>query len=130
MIMFWGSPLLDTILIISTALFLKHYLFLKGVNDEEKRFISYSNTRVRVIIVLSITGELGYIVGSDIAVFDGKYYIYCVLLCGITIYLCALWGIYIGYKYGPKSYEYKESLKTRIQAAIVLPLIFILMYFF
>lgn len=128
--MFLGNPAVDLILAISTVMLLKHYLFLKEVNDEERRFIYYSNKYIRIIIVLSIAGELAYIVGSDIALFDGEYYIQCISLCGITIYLCALWGIYMGYKYGPKTYEYKESLKTRILAAIVLPLIFILMYFF
>lgn len=128
--MLWGSPLLDFIWIISLAFFVKHYLFLRDLNDEEKRLVLYSYTWVRIVIVLSIVGEIGYVIGSDIALFDGKYYIHCLDICVLTFYLCALWDIYIGYKHGPKTSEYKESLRIRIQAVIALPLIVLLMYFF
>ena len=128
--MFWGSPLFDFLLIISMVFFLKHYLFLKDLNDEEKRFVLYSKSWIRILIVLSIAGEVSYVVGSDIALLDGEYYIHCLGVCSATFYLCGLWGIHMGYKYGPKTFEYKESLRIRIQAAIALPCIFFLMYFF
>ncbi len=122
--MFWGSPLFDFILIISTIIFLKHYLFLKDLNDEEKRFVLYSATWVRILVVLSILGEIVYVVASDIALFDGKYYFHALCMCSVTIYICALWGIYIGYMYGPKTQEYKEGLRIRILSAVVLLMIF------
>ena len=128
--MFWGSPLFDFILIVCMFFFLKHYLFLRDLNDEEKRFVLYSYSWARILIVLSIAVEIGYIVGSDIALFDGNYYIHCLDMCAVTFYICGLWGIYIGHKHGPKTSEYKESLRIRIQAAIALPSIALLMYFF
>ena len=128
--MFLGAPLLDFALMCCMVSILKNYFFLKNLNDEEKRFVLYSKTWARILIVLSIVGEISYVIGSDIALFDGKYYIFCLGSYFVTIYFCALWGIYIGYKYGPKDNEYKESLKIRIQAAIALPCIFLLMYFF
>ncbi len=128
--MFWGSPLFDFALTVFLFVFLRHYLFLRGLNDEQKRFVLYSYTWIRILIVLSIAAEVCYVVGSDIALFDGKYYIHCLATCSITIYICGLWGIYIGHRYGPKTSEYKESLKTRVQAAIGLAIVALLMYFF
>lgn len=128
--MFYGSSLLDFALLGCMVSILKSYFFLVNLNDEEKRFVLYSKTWVRILIVSSIVGEIGYIVGSDIGLLDGKYYIYCLGTYFATIYICALWGIYIGHKHGPKTSEYKESLRIRIQSAIALPSIALLMYFF
>ena len=128
--MFWRSPLLDFVWIISLAFFLKHYLFLIDLTDEEKRIVLYSKSWARILIVLSLVVEVCYVVGSDLALFNGKYYIHCLGMCAITFYFCGLWGTYIGHKYGPKTSEYKESLRIQIQAAIALPCIFLLMYFF
>ena len=128
--MFWRSPLFDLALIISTLIFLKHFLLRKDLTEEELLLIKHSHNWIRFCVVISIAMELSYVVGADIALLDGEYYIQCLILCVATIYIGAIWATYIGYKYGPKNYEYTESLKTRIQAAIVLPLIFILMYFF
>ena len=128
--MMWDSPLIDFILMVFMVFFLKHYLFLKDLNDEEKRFVLFSKYWIRILVVLSIVGEVSYVVGSDIALFDGKYYIHCLCACCTTFYFCTLWGIYIGYKYGPKDNEYKESLKIRVQAAVILLVIVLLMYIF
>ena len=46
------------------------------------------------------------------------------------IYISAVGDIYIEYKHGPKNYQYVETLKIRLQAAIALPLIIIIMYIF
>ena len=47
----------------------------------------------------------------------------------IVIYIGALWAIYIDYKYGPEDYRFVENLKLRIEAAIALPCLFLLIHF-
>lgn len=130
MIVIWDSPLFDIVLMISTVGLWKHYVFNKDSNEEAQLYIKYSKLWARVIIIMSLTAEVSYIVGSDIALFDMKYYIHSLSMYLITIYLCALWGIYIGYEYGPRTKEYIHSLKLRSQAAVALPALFLMMYFF
>lgn len=60
---------------------------------------------------------------------NGKYYGYSILLSFIVIYIGALWAIYIDYKYGPEDYRFVENLKLRIEAAIALPCLFLLIHF-
>ncbi len=128
--MFWGAPLLDFALMCCMVSILKSYFFLEDLNDEEKRLVVFSKTGIRILIVLSLVLEIGYVVGSDIGLFNGKYYLYCLGAYFVTFYLCALWENYIDYKYGPKDKEYKESLKIRVQAAVILLVIVLLMYVF
>lgn len=130
MIVFWRSPFCDFVLIIFILFLWKQYFLKQDLNEEERLFIKYSNPWVRIFVVMSLTAEVSYVVGTDIALFEGKYYIHSLLLSVITIYLCALWGIYIGYEYGPRTKEYIDRLKLRSQAAVALPALFLMMYFF
>ena len=110
--------------------FAKHYLFKKDLTDNDILLINYSSNWIRIVIVITLLAEIGYIIGTDIGLLNGLYYIHSLILCGITIYISAVWDIYIEYKHGPKNYQYVETLKVRLQAAIALPLIIIIMYIF
>ena len=127
--MFWRSPLCDLILIIMLFSLIKTYIFEKDLSDYEERFIKHSKFWIRFIAILMILVGIFYAVGSDIGVVDGKYYIYSISFSFIVIYIGALWAIYIDYKYGPKDYRSVCNVKLRIQAAVALPCIFILLHF-
>ena len=127
--MFWRSPLCDAILVILLCSLVKTYIFEKGLSDYEKRYISHSRYWIRILAVLVITGGILYAVSSDMGIVNGKYYGYSILLSFIVIYIGALWAIYIDYKYGPEDYRFVENLKLRIEAAIALPCLFLLIHF-
>ena len=127
--MFWRSPLCDLILIIMLFSLIKTYILGKDLSDYEERFIKHSKFWIRFIAILMILVGIFYAVGSDIGVVDGKYYIYSISFSFIVIYIGALWAIYIDYKYGPKDYHFVSNVKLRIQAAVALPCIFILLHF-
>ena len=128
--MVFHSLLFDALLLISSVLFAKQYLFKKDLTDNDILLINYSSNWIRIVIVITLLAEIGYIIGTDIGLLNGLYYIHSLILCGITIYISAVWDIYIEYKHGPKNYQYVETLKIRLQAAIALPLIIIIMYIF
>lgn len=112
--MFFHSPLFDLLLLISAIGFAKQYLYKKDLTANDILLINYSSNWIRIVIVITILMEIGDIIGTDIGLLNGLYYIHSLMLCGITIYISAVWDIYIEYKHGPKNYQYVETLKIRM----------------
>ncbi len=125
----WRSPLFDLILIAMAFSVVKTYVFEKGLSDFEERFIKHSNRWIRYIAVLIIFCSTLYVVGVDIEVANEEYYMFGLVLTYTTMYIGALWSIYVDYRYGPKNHCFVEDVKLRIRAAIVIPCLFLLLHF-
>lgn len=128
--MFWRSPLCDFILLLMLFSIAKTYVFERNLSDYEKRYIQHSNCWIRYMVVLVIFIIVLYAVGADIGIANEGYYIHSLILGSLVIYASGLWFIYVDYRYGLKEHSFRENVKLRMQAAVALPCIFLLMYFF
>lgn len=127
--MFFGSPLYDLFLIIFGVFLVKIYVFENDLSEHERLFMNHTSKWIRCAVVISMIIALVYTVGCDMGLLDGHYYEQSVFYLYIASYLGAVWGIYIDYKYKAKDYECVEKLKLRVQAAICIPLLFLLLHF-
>lgn len=127
--MLFNSLLCDLILLVTGAYLLKTYVIEIDLSEDEQFYVQHTYRWIRCIAVLSMLVGVLYMIGCDLEILNSKYYVLCMIYNLVVTYIGAIWWLYIDFKHGPKDYESIENLKIRTQAAIVSPLLMILIYF-
>ena len=128
--MFLHSPVLDTIaLIMCLPIFREFVLVDETANEDARLLTKHSTLWVRFGLWIILFLGVSYITLSDFSVLDGRYYNECIYTLLAMLYLVGVYGNYVCYKYGPKNELYKQKNLLQLEAIILLPILFLLMYF-
>ena len=129
--MFLHSPVLDTIVFVMCLLLFRELVVGNETANEDARLLmKHSKLRVRFGLWIILFLGVSYITLSDFLVLDGRYYNECVYTLLVMLYLIGVYGNYVCYKHGPKNESYKQRNLLQLEAIILLPVLFLLMYFF
>ena len=129
--MFLHSPVLDTIVFVMCLLLFRELVVGDETANEDARLLmKHSKLWVRFGLWIILFLGVSYITLSDFFVLDGRYYNECVYILLVMLYLVGVYGNYVCYKHGPKNASSKQRNLLQLEAIILLPVLFLLMYFF